>query len=114
MEYRDRILGLMMILIGLIAFSVAPEYRELRHQFHSNFIGPEMMYRGALFISMFAIIGPCLLLPYRYGAVPFILAVSWCAYHLHAELIVHPAAANTQIEQVQLVNAPSRQIIPGR
>lgn len=102
MEYRDRVIGIGMLVIGLFAMTLVADYRDLSHTFHSNVFGPEFMYRAVFCLSTFALIGPCLLLPYRFGAVPIILAVSWSAYLIHMEFSEQPSAGKPQIEQVQL------------
>lgn len=114
MEYRDRVVGLVLTVIGLVALSFVPEYRELQGQFHTNFLGPEMIFRSLLFLSTLAIIGPCLLLPYRYGAVPFVVAIAWSAYHLNLELRELPQSANAQISEVRVAQDSLNRITLGR
>lgn len=108
LEYRDRIIGIGMLMVGLIALHFVPEYRELSARFHSNFLGPEVIYRGLFCLSMFAIIGPCLLLPYRFGALPIIVAVAWSAYLINGEFGEQPVAERAQIESVQQVTHTAR------
>lgn len=102
LEYRDRVIGIGMLVIGLTAMSFVPEYRALSEQFHSNFLGPDMIYRALFCISMFAVIGPCLLLPYRFGAMPIIFAVIWSAHLINLEFGEQSMMHEPQVERVHI------------
>lgn len=114
LEYRDRLVGLGMLVIGLIAVAFVPEYRELSRTFQSNVFGPEFFHRTVFCLSMFAVIGPCLLLPYRFGGTPIILAVSLSAYLVHTEFSEQPLVDKPKVEQVQLARESINRTALGR
>ncbi len=95
LEYRDRYVGLTMTVIGLVAMAILPEAAEVRTYFTSNTPDTDLIYQVLFCTSFLALIGPCLMLPYRVGALPLVFAIGWTILQVNAEFNPEPTLAET-------------------
>lgn len=84
-ERRDRGIGLILTLVGLVALTQVPEARLIASYMDSNAFGAVFVYRFWFALSLLIVIGPAIMLPHRAGAVPLALACLFCFTQLQAE-----------------------------
>ncbi len=105
LERRDRAIGGLLTLIGFIALANLPEARATAAYMDSNAFGAVFMYQMLFVLAFLVVIGPCIMLPHRAGAMPLAVACLFAYLQFQAEF--DPAAKQERMagQSVQVSQA---------
>lgn len=111
LERRDRAIGALLTVIGIVAVANLPEARAQAAFMDSNAFGAVFMYQLLFGLAFLVVIGPSIMLPHRAGVMPLAMACLFAYLQFQAEF--DTTAKQKRIAEQAVQVSPARNSLGG-